>query len=332
MAKENKKTALEYLKKYWFVLVVAIGFIAFITVYCVQEYKNAPHYVNTKTIDGEYAIFSVDDDYFMAKDLFDDVVAAQGDTFKSVNFYTDLFEELYDTTDVWSSNASNYVSDQLQSYDQETIFDDLSDMGYYPANIETFKQYYITYFKQMQLIQDYLKENSSYLDTYFENNESYDYHYILVTVADVTKNEDGTYTANMTDEESTLLNQIKEALKTKSYMEVKEEFKDYYADLGVYTVSGLSSQFVAPFANAAAELKAGEQTDEVLSEYGYHFIYCQNVDKNEAIEDTNFIYNLYNNDQSILTDSILNYGLPKVNYTINDESLKTIVEGSEVSE
>ena len=43
----------DILKKYWFLLLVAIGLLVYVVVYCVQAYSNRTVYVDAKQEDGK---------------------------------------------------------------------------------------------------------------------------------------------------------------------------------------------------------------------------------------------------------------------------------------
>ena len=48
----------DILKKYWFLLLVAIGLLVYVVVYCVQAYSNRTVYVNAKQEDGKSIVYT----------------------------------------------------------------------------------------------------------------------------------------------------------------------------------------------------------------------------------------------------------------------------------
>lgn len=301
----------ELLKKYWFVLILAILAIVFIVIYAIDMQANAAKAITAKQENDQYVIYSIDGENYYADDLYDELYARYG--FNSAFSALDrmVIDEAIETTSEMKQVASANAQYLLSSYDKDTLENDLRSMGF--DGIDELDDYYIYLQKSLEFSKQFFTAHQAeYVDPYMEKNPKTISH-ILIKVADIekTENEDGTQTlkANPTEEETTKLNEVLEQLKTKDFAEVALEYsEDSSATSGGYL--GLvdddsSSQYVQEFADAAMKLSEGEVSDVVLSEYGYHIIKCDASTVESLLSSQDFISALYNTSSNLYAKAIV---------------------------
>ena len=304
--KKNEKESLSLLKRFWFVGVVALLLVVFIGLYAKDAYDNRKVYVNAKEIDGKYALFSLDDSYYMADDLYDALSSQSGLSAKVEQFTSAVLNASIETTDDMKTFADNVAANyaMASSSDVQNMFDGMSSMGY-DASLDGLRQYCITYRKKIEMSKAYYNEH---LDEYRENIEQMIKpmkvsHILVKTTVNQSTDDEGktVYEAAPTEEESAKLQAVLDALASgKDFAEVAKEYSEdgSAADGGSLGLSDLSrnvSSYVKPFADAANALGYGETSDVVISQYGWHIIKVEKPTDEEfqtLLDDSDFLTEL----------------------------------------
>lgn len=339
----------ELLKKYWFVGLIALVLLVFIGVYAIDAYNNRELTVSDKQIDGKYAVYSVDDSYVFADDIYQDLYDNSGISCILTQLQR-LAVSSYETTDDMNSIATSYASSYLQYYGEEYWNDYLKQRGYLNG-ADDLVEFFINDQKFALLLRDYATDGKEEIVNYIDANEdefnSFVSQYnprvvrhILVKIADVEQSADESgntvYTANATDEEQAKLDEVLKLLETKSFEEVANEYSDDATETGGYIgcVDTYSNIYVEPFTNASLALEDGQVSEPVLSEFGYHIIKNEGSSKEILIDDAQFIQEFINSSQALQIKAIIEKA-NQLGYEVNDEEFnKTINEyiGSEVIE
>lgn len=317
----------QLLKQYWFVLVLAILAIVFVVFYAIDLQANAEKEVQTMQVDDQYVVYSIDGENYYADDLYNELYTLYGfnTAFRALDRM--VIEQAVETTSEMDTTAANNAQYILSIYDQETLDSDLRSLGF--NGIDELKDYYIYIQKSQELSKRYFTEHQAeYVDPYMEESPKSISH-ILIKVADVTEetDEEGnvTHTANPTEEETNKLNEVLEKLETEDFATVAYEYSDDSSasnggSLGIVDEATLET-YVAEFAEAVRNLKEGEISEVITTEYGYHIIKCDASTVETLLDDPNFISNLYNNNQNLYTEVIMETA-QQLNITIENEDFK----------
>jgi len=323
----------EILKKFWFVALLAILAVGFIGYFAWQEKQNEPVQIATKQVDGNYLIYSGDQEISLTADeLYETLVDdyAVSTVYSALERYT--IDALYETTGEMNDVASQYSQYLLMSYDSETLDKELKAMGF--GGVDDLSNYYIYIQKRSLFIQDYLKEHQEDAKAYIEANNSKVISHILVSVEDVgstTKDDDTTIlVANATEEEQAKLDNVLSLLETTDFTEVAYEYSDdtgsasNYGSLGYYDTS-VAANYVSEFSAVANTLKEGEVSEATLSEYGWHIIKCDASTFETLVENDYFLSQA----ESIYANEIVLAVFDKANelgIEIKDENIKTMIQ------
>jgi len=345
MALKKEVTKKDLFIKYWFVLFVAVAFLVFIGIYSAEAYKNRTIYVNEKTEEGKYIIFSIDGKNYYADDLYEDSYSELAPTKLFDSFTRKLLDETIETTSDMKLLAKNYEAYYLQqsTSTQEELKDYLIKAGY-SNGLDDSQAYYINYLKTVKALSDYLTNHyDEEVADYIKTNEYKAIYHILIKVAEVEEvTEDGTTThvAKPTDEETSKLNAVLEALKTREFQDVAKEFSEDSSNedggfLGYVTKADAKENYVTEFADAVNTLESGVLSDVITTKYGYHIIVVYDPTKEEIItnmaEDSTIPLAIYESDSDVLIKALLELA-QNIDYTITNEDLKnslTIDEGEE---
>ena len=302
----------ELLKKYWFVAVVAVVLVVFVGIYAVDAYKNRELTVPARVVDGQSAVYSVDGEYVFADDFYDSLYKQNGLNCEFVSFRKAVLSNSYETTEEMNNIATNYAAYMYQQYGETYINDQLAALGYVNGSDDLIN-YYIDSQKNDLLIGDYSKNHVDDVVTpYIEENDPRLIYHILVKVADITKDTDENgntvYTANPTVEETNKLNRILEELETKSFQDVASEYSDdssgqYGGYIGI--VGKNTTDYVTEFKDASLALASDEVSEPVLSEYGYHIIWNAGQSVETLLNESQFITDLQNYDQTLSIKAIM---------------------------
>lgn len=322
----------ELVKKYWFVGVLAIVLIAFIGVYAMDAYNNREVVVSGKTVDGKDVVYSVDGENVFADDFYNSLYDLNGLNCEVIGYQRAILGKSYETTDEMNQLAANYASYMYQNYGKEYVLAQLQAMGYVNGT-DDLAQYYIDSQKRNLLIADYAKANeSTYITPFVEENSPRVIYHILVKVADVKAElqEDGTnvYTANPTEEEAKKLQDVLNALKTKSFQEVAVEYSDdssgAYGGLIGCISNKNKAQYYTIFSTTSMALGNDEVSEPVTSQAGYHIIWNAGSSTDTLIADSEFLAELEESYPSIGMKAIVEKG-NELGFEIVDEQLQNFV-------
>lgn len=318
----------ELLKKYWFVGVIALALIVFIGAYGIDAYNNREITVSSKTVDGKSVAYSVNEENGFADDLYETLYSTNGLMMSFNAYQRAILEKAYKTTDEMSNIASQYAQYVIYQYGEDAIKADLYAMGYVNG-ADDLIQYYIDAQKQELLVSDYLKAHEAEIITpYIKENSPRIIYQIVITIDDVEEieNEDGTKThiAHPSEEEQTKVNEMLEALKTKTFEEVALEYsEDGTAEqggyLGVLDNTNIAN-YAQEFSAKAMELNSGEQSDLVTSEFGYHIILNKSSELADLLQDSNFLSLIQSSDETLGVKAVVEQG-NKFGFEIIDEKL-----------
>lgn len=280
-------------KKYWFLITLAVLFIVFIGIYATDTFKNREVVKEPKEIDGQYIIYSINDEVYTADELYGELKNTYGVNSIYLTYDRLVCDEAIETTKEMKDIAASNAAYQLQALGEEKLSSEMKRLGFGDASGTT--DYYIYLLKSQALRRNYLKEHmDEYVTPFVEENHPKMISHILVKVANVEKtmNEDGTYTleAKPTEEEQAKLDTVLSALETENFADVALEYSDDgSAQQGGYLgyFDDKNATYVKEFADGARALGDGEVSDVVLSEYGYHIIKCDTSDINVMIDDIN---------------------------------------------
>ena len=308
----------DYLKKYWFLGILAIALIVYFVFYAVNTYNNRTIYVNAKTdSDGKSIVLNVDDLNYYADDLYDELYDQIGSYTAYQKWASAVADEAIESSDSLTTYAANYASYISANNDDETIDSYLRSMGYENGK-DDLDEYCLNLVKLDQLYSQFYKDNfDTYVPQVIEAYHPKKIYHILVSVADITEetDDDGNTVkvANMTEDEQAKLDAVLEALKTKDFETVAKEYSDDTTAedggyVGIYDDNSAPNKFVSEFSDACIAAEYGTISDPVLSQYGYHIIMVEEPTNDELKEDEVFMseissYYSYSNTVALMTKS-----------------------------
>lgn len=332
----------DFIKKYWFVCLVAILLVVFVVAYTGNAIKNKEVEVNTLTKEGKDVVLSYNNEnYYFADDLYEDLYNLAGKNTAFNSLFHSLLNEVVPTTEELSTNAANWASYILENEEKDTIEYYMYNAGY--NGIDGLGDYCIDSLKYNQFMNDVYTNNFDlYVRPIVEQEKPRYISHILVKVADIETNtdEDGntTYTFHPTDEEQAKLNDVLEALKNESL--TFEDIAAQYSEDGSSANGGMltnssgqnqvvttsnSNQYVPPFAEAAMNLNDGQISDVVETEYGWHIIKCQIPSNEELLADQDF-YSLIEQYNVNLDAKLILEHAEELGYEIVSQDLKDYID------
>ncbi len=321
----------EFFKKFWFVIVIAVLAVGFVGYYAIYSAKNAPVTVETKQKDGKYLIYSLNDDAYTADELYDELYSQLGESAAITSYERMVVDKAIETTSEMKETAANSAAYLLQNYKSAELDSELKKMGF--GGIDGLNDYYIYLQKSSRFAKDYFTNRLDELVIpYVEKNNSKIISHILIKVANVEKvtNDDKTTTLipHPTDEEQAKLDAVLKALEDKDFAEVAKEYSEDGSassggSLGYFDKSS-SEKYVAEFYNGAVNLKEGQVSEPVVSQYGYHIIRCDASEPKSLLDNDSFIANLTNAYSARYTVALYEKG-EELGITIEDEKLKTAI-------
>lgn len=262
----------DIIKKYWFIGLIIVALVAGVAYYAIDSTKDI---VQGKTVDGENVVYSLSDNDVTAGQFYDSLYEDMGASAIAQLFQFALVDQLVETTDemlVEAEAQAEYTIDQFKSsygatY-EDTLLAALKSMGY--DSIDDLSTHMV-----LQLKYNVILEEAA-TDLFDEFNETYSpriLSHILVAMAD---------SENPTDEELAKWEEVKTALEDgTSFAEVAYTYSD---DTGSATSGGYlgysdtTTSYVTEFLEAGLALEAGEYSEWVKTDYGYHLIYCEATD------------------------------------------------------
>ncbi len=294
----------DILKKYWFLLLVTIGLLTYVVVYCVQAYSNRPVYVDSKTEDGKSVVYTLNGENYYADDLYNDLYSSLGQSTAMIKWSKSVINASVEESDTITTMANNYYSYIVANNEKSTIDSSLKNSGY-PNGYDDLQEYCLDVVKSTTFYSDFFRNHyETYVPKVVESLKPRKVYHILVKVSDIseTTDEDGNTvkTATMTAEEQEKYDAVCAAIANGE--DFKEIAKQYSEDgsasdggyLGIYDTSSSTSTFVTEFANALNDAETGSITDPVLSQYGYHWIYTEEPTEDELKADDQFMSEIIN--------------------------------------
>jgi len=321
----------EFFKKNWFLVVIAAILLVFAVYYGINQKQNEAVSVATKQQDGNYLVYSSGDHSMTADELYDKLKDSYGASSAFNALSKAVIDASVETTEDLNTYATNYATYVMQYNDEATILSTLKQYGY--DSIDQLTDYYLIALKQQEMLNEFFTKNfDKYAPSYIKTVNPRKVSHILVSVADVQANTDDngntTYTANMTDDEKTKLDNVKEALKTKSFTDVAKEFSDDgTASNGGYlgiVDENSRSNYVAEFSDAAMSQQLGKVGEPVLSQYGYHFILAEEATKDDLLADSTFMSGLMNN-YSYAGVKAIKEKIDELGFKVNDQEIKDLI-------
>lgn len=320
----------DFLKKYWFICLIAAALLVFIGIYAADSYKNREITVSNKQIDDKYVVYTVDGEPVYADDFYEKLYAAAGQTQAVVAYERAIFEAGIETTEEMKNNAAAYASTIFQSYSQEYVLSSLKAMGY-TNGLDDLTQYYIDAQKQDQMIRDYVTANAdAYVVPTLGTNGRIIYHILVQCETEPVYDEEGNiveYKANPTEEQTAALNSILEYLSdennTFEYAAYQFSEDTGSKDNGGY-IGAINEENAAiydeMFAKAALALNDDEVSDVVVSQFGYHIIKNVGSTVEKALNDYYFLSDLENSYPNLAIKAILEKGA-ELGFEIKDKEL-----------
>ena len=306
------------IKKYWFVGLLSLIFVAFIIVYSVEtinEKKASEINVQAKTDEnGESVLYSINGEDYTIRDLYNELSATNLSSTVFYEYQRLVMKDGVKSNDNMEALATANVANMKKNYDADLLDAQIRYYGF--DGIKELHDFFIMQLKTRELAkQNILAHEEDILVPWYENNHPRLVSHILVKVADITKteNEDGTYTltANPTEEETAKLNEVLEALKTRTFEEVAATYSEDSSaskggSLGIVTDTSVES-FVKEFKDAIPS-GDNEMSEVVLSEYGYHIILTK-ASSLEALKEFDDLYQaIYNEDSKLYYQPIFDKG------------------------
>lgn len=328
----------DILKKFWFVMIIALVFLGYVIALTIQTVKEKPYEVKSKEVNGQSVIYSVDGTNYFADDLYNDLYSNFGENQVWQSFYKSVIKNGIESTDELNNYASYMAQYYLYSYDESQLTSMLNSYGY--NSLDDLTNYFLDQAKVTTLISDYLIANyDEYVAPVVEKVAPKKIYHILVKVADVSEEKDengNTYhVANPTEEESKKINDALNELKNGA------DFKDvavkYSEDtsaaqgglLGIVTKN--TTNLVQEFKDACDVVEIGSTTDIITTTYGYHIIYAENAEIDELTSDSQFITEVTNNFPNVQLKAIMEKA-DELGYVLYEEHLKAEIEASLASE
>ena len=287
---------MEYVKKYWFVILVAVLLTVAIGYFAIENGKDTGFH--GKQVNGQDVVFEYNGKDVTADELFDEqfenYAPALAMQFVQSGVYRTAFDpekDLLDEAETYYNNTiANYKAYYGETY-EKVLLEDLASLGY--SKIEDLKEYYITSLMAQKLAEDYMTEHKDELYGAYEKAKSPRIlSHILVKMADVD---------NPTEEELAKVKAVEDALASgRDFADVAKEFSDdtgSAANGGSLGFSDADTSYVSEFLEAALKLNQGETSEWVIHKgsgtgySGYHLIKCDSTNYEDFKDDETFLTN-----------------------------------------
>lgn len=285
---KEEENMLEQIKKNWFVAIVAVILIFATGFYAKEQTKNN---VKSKTVDGKQVVFSIAGENYFAQDYQEAADKQAGDSALYQIFERELLRNM-ETSDDIKSDAKLRAQNQL-TYTKQTggqagvdqLNAQLIALGYEGADSLT--EYYENLLKYQEMVTNYFMDNYDRLfKKYVEESKPRQVSHILIKMADPKK---------PTDDEKEKIKKVDEALaENKNFADVASLYSDDSSKQqgGSVGVMDKDTNFVKEFKEAALNLKKGEVSKWVTTEYGQHLILVDETDFKKLLNDSEFFQDM----------------------------------------
>ena len=269
----------ENFKKYWFIGLVAILLLSSIVYFASETNKSIDP---GKRVNGENIIYAIDGNDITANQLYDKLYDANGVARTAQLFQQHIIDLKIETTDELLDRAKEISDQQIASLKQKygADFDTeivklVNSLGFKKEN-ELYK-YFLTQIKASEVV---LLAAEEQFDDFNEKQKPRIMSHVLVKMEDPE---------NPTEEELKKIADIDASIADGTdFGEVAKLYSDdtSSAQGGLLGYQDLTSinQMVEPFRAPGFEIKAGEMTEWITTEYGRHIIYINETGYDELLE------------------------------------------------
>ncbi len=256
------------LKKFWFVILVAVIFIGIIGVFINDKVSSV---FTGKSVNGTDVVFEINGVNFTADEYYTnyysgtDVMVSQLSSLLQKEIADQSITLTSDEISTYTTEAAttlkNYVS---YGYDEASIQKQMKALGF-----TDFAEYYINSKKVDQIIQGYINEKSADLLPAFKAAQSpRSVSHILISMSDPD---------NPTADEKARMAAVDKALSEgKSFTDVAYDYSEDEStrvlDGKVGYIDSTDTKYDADFRAAALKLADGEVSGWVKTQFGYHLI------------------------------------------------------------
>lgn len=321
----------ELVKDNWFVVLIAIIIIGFISYFVYDSNK---YNVSSATDDGKDVVASVSSGSVTADDLYEDL--SEDDSALLYNMYrnavvdqsVETTDEIQEDADTLQSNIESTAKQQTDNY--ETYL--ASELAQYGFNgYDELDDYCLMSVKQKKLNEKYVNKHFDELKSSVKDKKPRTISIIMISVADAD---------NLTDDEQTKKDNIDSALSKQSFAKTATAYSEdtTASEKGFYGYideddADSSSSLDSSVIEAAMDLKKGETSDWITvtdEDSGYTYLYRvyvnqTNIDKihnskSSTVRDQLLNAILNNNDG--LEETIVQTYAKKLDIKFNDKSVK----------
>lgn len=293
---------IDFIKKQWFVAVIAIILLAFITYFIIDTNKA---YVKGKKVDGEEIVASIDNYNLSADELYKEMYDSNGAGEKAViaQFKHTVINEAVPTTNDLKKSAELTMENAIQSVQAQYKYSRTQSIKMLESQMHnsffngTLEEFFLMNEKESEFMSNYLdSQTDDLVKPFMEENQVRTISHILVKVNDVE---------NPTAEEQAKMDAVKAALaEGKDFGEVAKEYSDDALSAekdGYLGYSDKNSQWVKPFLDESLKLNKGESSSEWVkvstadsqSYSGFHLVKVLETDADTILEDSEVKQQIY---------------------------------------
>lgn len=266
----------DFIKKYWFIVLVAIVFVIMIPITIFNT--KGTHFVNSKKVDDKYAVFSIGKTNYLADDLY----KLAGENYETqlamLQLERMVISQQYPASQDEKDNAklsaqqllTNYRAKNGQEAADISIINQLTQYGYKTdANnlLENLTDYTLTSQLIAKHLHEYIDNNTELLTKWQKDMKPRIVSHIIINLANEENKDEKVVQKKKA--------QIDKLLKEKDFKEVAKEMGEdgTKSDGGLLgEITTTKSSLVEPFLSEALKLKDGEVSDWIKTEFGYHKI------------------------------------------------------------
>lgn len=317
----------EFLKKNWFVAIIAVFFIVVSIVYSVNTAKNQ---LPTKTVDGKQVVFELGGKYFNADEVYDEMYKSYGKQKLFIMFKDEIVNQLVKVDDNMQNEITNAVLGTIQyyqnNYGQGESY--LNQLAKYYYGYNSFRDYVTASIKMEHYLKDYVQANSDELvtDELIEESKPRIVSYCLIKFDDPE---------NPTEEEKAKLEEAKAAWGKDYNADTFAEFaKKFSQDTSTASNGGklgycdANSSLYEEFKKQATALKEGECSDFFFDEQaGYFIIKCDSTKYEDYKNETDFLSTVLAANDG-LAEKVLWAKAEELGYSFADKEIEEYVKSS----